>query len=1034
MSYKKINNIVGWVVFAIASYVYLTTMEPTGSFWDCGEFIACCNGLQVGHPPGAPMFMLMGRMFILFAGENVKQIPLAINALSAICSALCILFLFWSITHLARKMVVKGKNEPNMGDIIAIMGSGFVGAIAYTFTDSFWFSAVEGEVYATSAMFTAVVFWAMLKWEEVADEKHNARWIIFIAFMMGLSIGVHLLNLLAIPALALIYYFKRYKFTWVGFVAALGVSIAILGFVQKGIISYFIKIGAQFDLIFVNSFGLPFWSGFMFYLLVTLGIIAYALWYTTRKGKVVLNTALLAVTFILIGYSSYSVIVIRSTANPPLDENDPENVFSLLNYLGREQYGDFPLAYGQYYNAKTIDSDFKDMQYVKKDGKYVEVGRKESPVYDPAFCGIFPRMWSPQDNHASFYKNYHKGNAEERPTSGENISFFIDYQVMHMYFRYFMWNFVGRQNDIQSYSDNITKGNWISGITPIDNMRLGPQEKLPQSMTNNKGRNKFYFLPLILGLVGFAYQVQKNRKDFVIVGMLFFMTGMAIVLYVNQPPYQPRERDYAYAGSFYAFSMWIGLGVLAIFDLLRNKLSLPTAGAAIAATVVSCSVPYVLCADGWNDHNRALRYTSRDFATNYLNSCAPNAIIFTNGDNDTFPLWYAQQVEGVRRDIRIVNLSLLNTDWYVNQMKRQEYNSPPVPFTLTYDKYMQGTRDYVPFVEQKSLSANYTELKQVFNFMTSENPETKVQVRDGKYINYLPTKKLRITVDKAAVIRSGTIDIKDTAKIVDYIDWDINKSYVMKADLMMLDLLAHNDWKRPVYYAVTVGSDNYIGLDDYFQLEGLAYRFVPIKTKNADQQTGRVATDLMYKNMMDKFVWGNMKNEKVYLDQNNLNMTMNFRNNFARLSESLLNEGKSTQSVAVLDKCNEEMPDKTVPYNMMMLRITEMYYRNAMQAATSVDSTGRPIIDPEKMSQSQKGILEKGNSILRRLAVIYEDDLNYYFSLRGTKYFAFIEKDMNQSMAIMNEMVRLSKLTNQPAIIKEMEDAYGNVMKKYQGN
>lgn len=1022
MSYKQINNIVGWLIFAIASFVYLTTIEPTGSFWDCGEFIACADKLQVGHPPGAPFFIMLARVFILFSMGDIKLIPVMVNAMSALCSAFCILFLFWSITHMARKIVAQGKEDPTGGDLIAIMGAGAIGALAYTFTDSFWFSAVEGEVYATSAVFTAIVFWAILKWEEVADEKHNARWIILIAYMMGLSIGVHLLNLLTIPALALVYYFKRYKFSWGGFFVAIAISVALLGFVQKGIISYYVKIGAYFDLLFVNSFGLPFWSGFIFFNLVVAVLIFFALGYTKKLNKVVANTFVLAFTFILIGYSSYAMIVIRSAANPPLDENDPENVFALISYLGRDQYGDFPLLYGQYYNApQDANEPIKqgEMQYIRFDGKYKEVGRKQKPNYDSRYCGFFPRMWSGQDNHTSYYKQYHTLNLEGRPTNGENLAFFFDYQLMHMYIRYFMWNFVGRQNDIQSFG-GILKGNWESGISFIDAMRLGPQDKLPNSMTSNKGRNHFYFLPLILGLAGFIYQLNRHRNDFIVVGMLFLLTGLAIVLYVNQPPYQPRERDYAYAGSFYAFAIWIGLGVLAVYDFLKNKIS--AKGAAMASILVCAVVPVVLGKNGWDDHDRSNRYTSRDFATNYLNSCAPNAIIFTNGDNDTFPLWYAQEVEGVRRDVRIVNLSLLNTDWYIDQMKRQAYEGPPVPFTVPREKYIQGTRDYIPYFEQKSISNDYIELKSVFEFITSDDPKTKVQLRDGSFINYLPTKKFKLTVDKQQIIKTGTVAAKDSALIVNEIVWDLNKGYVQKADLMMLDLIANNNWKRPIYYAVTVGSDNYIGLDDYFQLEGLAYRLVPIKTVNKDGQTGRVAVDEMYNNTMTKFAWGNMKMEGIYLDQNNLNMTMNIKNNFSRLAEAKFMEGKYDDCIRVLDKCNEEMPDKTVPYNIMNLRIAELYYRTAIAKGGGMDSLGRPTMDIEKVIQSEKNLLDKGNAMCRRIGEIYLDDLNYYASLRGTSHFATVEREAGQAQAVLNELVRLAKLTGQKDIIKEMEE------------
>ena len=1017
-NFQRINNIAGWLVFVFASFVYLSTIEPTGSFWDCGEFIACAYKLQVGHPPGAPLFMILGRVASIFAGDNVKMVSVMINSFSAVSSAIVILFLFWSITHFARKLVVGStKSDITMPQIISSIGAGIIGSVAYTFSDSFWFSAVEGEVYATSAAFTAIVFWAILKWEHVAEEKHSVRWIILIAYLMGLSIGVHLLNLLTIPALAFVYYFKRYKFSWAGFIKTGIISVAILGFVQVVIISYYVKVGSLIELMFVNSMGLPFWSGFLFFNIVAIGALIYGIYWTQKNGKPLFNTALLSIFFILIGYSTYALIVIRSAANPPLDENDPENVYSLLGYLGREQYGDFPLSYGQYYDAEVVKQEKGATQYVKGKDKYIPTGNKIEPVYDPARCTIFPRMWSnTQEGHVAGYKDWGEVEGDNPPDFSNNIKYFWRYQVIHMYWRYFMWNFVGRQNGVQGHG-GITKGNWISGIPFIDSIFLGPQDNLPKSMTQNKARNMFFFLPLVLGLIGFVFQLQKNRKDFMVVFILFFMTGMAIILYLNQTPYQPRERDYAYAGSFYAFAIWIGLGVLQIAEWIQKK-----AGAMAAASVavlVSLPVPYVMGAQGWDDHDRSYRYTSRDFATDYLNSCAPNAILFTNGDNDTFPLWYAQEVEGVRTDVRIVNLSLLNTDWYADQMKRQAYNSPPVPFKMSRDKYIQGTRDYIPYAKSAAGEDPVMELKDVFDFITSDDPRTKHPRAPD--LNYLPTKRIKITVDKNAVLKNGVVAAKDSSKIVNEIVWEIPRNYVMKADLLILDLLAHNDWSRPIYFAVTVGSDGYMGLENYFQLEGLTYRFVPVMTKNADGQIGRVGADQMYANMMNKFSWGNMKDDRVYLDQNNLNMTMNFRNNFARLSEALLDEGLRDSSIKVLDKCMEEMPDKTVPFNMIMLRIVEMYYRNAM-AAEPADSTMK--FDVEKLPQSAKAIMEKGNMISKRLADIYEDDLNYYVSLNGTQYLKFVDRDINTSMMVLSELARMAKMTGQESLAKDFENRY----------
>lgn len=1029
--YTKINNITGWLTFGIAAWVFLSTIEMTGSFWDCGEFIASAYKLQVGHPPGAPLFLMISRFFTLFAGDNVKMVPVMVNAFSAIASALAALFTFWTITALARKIIIKS-NEPSMGDIITVMGCGLVGALAFTFCDSVWFSAVEGEVYSTSQFFTCIVVWAVFKWESVANEKHSIRWIILIAYLMGLSIGVHLLNLLCIPALAFVYYFKKYPFSWMGAIKTFGVSVGILLIVQYGVIAWFVDFGASIDLM-ANQSGMKIWTGFSIFALIIIAGLVYGIYFTQKKQMPLWNTVLLSLAFLLIGYTTYAQIVVRSLANPPMDENNPENAYGLLGYLNREQYGDRPLGYGQYYDAKVVDQKDGAMSYTALDGKYIPTGAKVTPVYDPARCTIFPRMFSRESNHVSAYKEWADIKGEQKPDFGNNMKFFFSYQMNHMYWRYLMWNFVGRQNDIQGHG-SILKGNWLSGIDFIDNMFLGPQDKIAKSMENNKARNKFYFLPLILGLVGLVYHYKRDANGANIVMLLFLMTGLAIVVYLNQTPYQPRERDYAYAGSFYAFCLWIGIGVAAIVDVLKNKV--PYAASAGLATVLCLvAVPGIMAKEGWDDHDRSYRYTSRDFAYNYLNSCAPNAVIFSNGDNDTFPLWYIQDVEGVRTDVRVINLSLLNTDWYINQIKRKAYESDPVPFTLTEKQYVQGTRDYVPFYDRKI--EGYSDLKDIMEFITSDNPEAKVRSEGGDEFNYLPTKKFKIKVDKEAVLKNGVVALKDSAKIVDYIEFEIDKNYVMKADLMILDLIAHNDWTRPIYFAVTVGNDAYMNLESYFQIEGLAYRFVPIKAaSDPSGQTGSVGTDQMYNNMMNKFVWGNMKDPRVYLDQNNLNMTMNFRNNFSRLSESLLEEGKKDSAIAVLDKCDEVMPDKTVPYNIMMLRIAELYYRSTLTNQTMVDSSGALVStnDIEQKNASDKTSIEKGNAIVNRLADIYQDDLRYYFSLKGTKYAKSVERETNQAMAVYQELIRLSKLTNQAAITGDLEKRFKELESKFTGN
>lgn len=1004
-NFQKINNIFGWLIFTVASTVYILTVEPTTSFWDCGEFIATSFKLQVGHPPGAPLFLMIGRVMALLAGNDLTKVPVMINIFSALVSSATILFLFWSITHLARKIVAPAQDFTT-AKLIAIMGSGAIGALAYTFSDSFWFSAVEGEVYATSSFFTAIVFWAILKWENVADEKHADRWIVFIAYLMGLSIGVHLLNLLTIPALAFVYYFRKHKSTPIGITITSVLSIIILATIQYGVIPGLISLAANFDLFFVNTLGLSFGTGIIVYALLLIAAVVWGLYYTTKKNKTIWNTVLLCFSFIVIGYSSFAQIVVRSAANPPMDENDPENPFTLLPYLNREQYGDRPLFYGQYYTAKYIDQKEGDMNYVKDTAhkKYQEAGRKVIPVYDPKESTFFPRMFSNQGNHISAYKEWAGIKGDKKPTFAQNMKFFFSYQVGFMYWRYFMWNFVGRQNDIQGHG-NVTDGNWLSGIKVIDKTFLGPQDKLPKSMTDNKAMNKFYFLPFILGLIGMFFHFNKHNKDAFVVLLLFFFTGLAIVLYLNQTPYQPRERDYAYSGSFYVFAIWIGLGVLAVINLLQKKMTAVTSG--IIATLVCGIVPFVMGKDGWDDHDRSGRYTARDFAYDYLDSCAPNAILFTNGDNDTFPLWYAQEVEGIRTDVRVINLSLLNTDWYIDQMKRKAYNSDPVPFSLTNDKYMQGTRDYLPYYDRNIKEA--VNVKDLMDFIGSDDPQAKVRTQGGGELNYFPTKKFRIPVDSATVLSNGTVPKEFSNQIVPAVEWELSKdkNYIMKADMMILDLLAHNNWKRPIYFAITVGAEGYMGLEDYFQLEGLAYHLVPVKSKSPDGQIGHVATNLMYDKLMNKFKWGGMENPKIYLDENNLRMTMNFRNNFARLAGALLEEGKKDSAVKVLDRCLEIMPQKTVPYNIFMLRVAEMYYR--------------------------LGANEKGNLVTKRLADVYEGDLNYYFSLKG-KQAKTVERDMQQGMAVMQELTRMAKEANQKDIVTNLEARFKKLQDIYVKN
>ncbi len=1019
MNYNRINNLVGWLVFLIASYVYISTIEPTGSFWDCGEFIATAHKLEVGHPPGAPFFLLLARVFIIFGGpDNIAHVPVMVNILSALMSAFTILFLFWTITAISRKLTI-GKGEVTTDKLVAVMGAGVVGALAYTFSDSFWFSAVEGEVYASSSFFTAIVVWLIFKWDAVADEKHNLRWLILIAYLMGLSVGVHLLNLLAIPALAYVIYFRKtQKATTKGIIYTFLISCAALVFIQYGVIQEVITLAGSFDLFFVNTLGLPFGSGIIFYGLLIVGLLTWALIYTKRRELPVWNTSILCVVFILIGYTSFAQILIRSNANPPLDENNPENVFSFISYLKREQYGDRPLFYGQFYNAKVVDQKEGERTWAKVPGesKYVDAGRKVEAVYEADKTTIFPRMWSNQANHVQEYKKWADVKGDRTPSFGENLKFFFVYQLGEMYWRYFMWNFVGRQNDLQG-PGGITKGNWLSGIKFLDEMRLGPQDKLPESMTNNRARNTLYFLPFILGIIGLIYHFNRDNKDAWVVFLLFFMTGIAIVIYLNGTPQQPRERDYAYAGSYYAYAMWIGIGVLAIYDFLRKRI--PGTVAAFTSTLLcTFAVPVVMAKAEWNDHDRSKRYTSRDFAVDYLESCERNAILFTNGDNDTFPLWYAQEVEGVRTDVRVVNLSLLNTDWYIDQLRRKYYDSDPINISWTQDKYILGRRDYVPFYDRGMTEP--IELKKLVDFMGSDDPAAKARTQGGEMINYYPGKRIKLTIDSAAVMANGAVSKEDADKIVKEMVWDVSGNYLMKNDLMILNILANNNWKRPIYFATTVGSDNYLNLEPYFQLEGLTYRIVPIRNdQRTDIVPGRVNKDIMYNNVMNKFVFGNMNDEHVYLDENNLRMTTNFRINFSRLAEELMNAGRRDSAIKVLDKCVEVMPDKQVPYNYFMTKVAELYYRAAGIYGVTDTLAGNDL----ELNRKNE-LIGKGNAIAERISEIYNNNMEYYLSLKGTPYYKLVDTDMNQALYILQALSGTMKQTNQKELADKIEKRF----------
>lgn len=1003
--FKLVDNIFGWVAFLIAAFVYCSTIEPTASFWDCPEFITTGYKLEIGHPPGAPFFMLTANLFSQFASDP-SQVARMVNTMSALLSATCIMFLFWTITHLTRKLILKDWSQLTTSKLIAIEASGLVGALIYTFSDTFWFSAVEGEVYAYSSAFTAIVFWLILKWEDHADEPHSDRWLVLITYMTGLSIGVHLLNLLCVPAIVLVFYYRKFpNANLKGSLIALVISFVLVAAILYGVVPGIIKVGGWFELFFVNVLGCPFNTGEIIYIILLVAIVIWAiyesytnkdlkrenisfllsvamlgvpfygfgisafiigvivlaiLWFVLKwkRGKNLLvssrikNTALLCMLMLMIGYSSYALIVIRSSANPPMDQNSPEDIFTLGSYLSRDQYGDNPLLYGQAYTSQVqFDRDgeyckprmkqgapiYQRKEKASKDEKdsYFIVGYKNDYVY--AQNMVFPRMWDA--DHASAYESWMGGVdgtqvpydrcgepvTVKMPTQFENIRFFLSYQCNFMYWRYFMWNFAGRQNDIQGNGE-LEHGNWISGIPFFDNWRLGDQSKLPDDLKMNKGHNVFYCLPLLLGLIGLfwqAYRGQRGIRQFWVVFFLFFMTGLAIVIYLNQTPMQPRERDYAYAGSFYAYAIWCGIGVAAIIDLLK-RLKLNGTAVSAVVSILCLLVPIQMASQTWDDHDRSGRYTCRDFGQNYLMSMQDkgNPIIFTNGDNDTFPLWYNQEVEGTRTDARVCNLSYLQTDWYIDQMCRQAYNSPSVPITWPRLDYCSGTNEYievVPELKQQILDFYKTNPKEA-KATLGDNPFEvknilKHWVRDGKDdMHVIPTDTLYLTIDKEAVRKSGMMMASDS--IPDKMVISLKgKNALYKKDLMMLEMISQCNWTRPVYVAITVGDENYMNLGDNFIQEGLANRITPFTTnapgmKNFD-------TERVYKNLMTRFKFGGLDKKGLYLDETVMRMCYTHRRLFAQLALNLIQEGKKDKAAKALAYAEKVLPEYNVPMNYL---------------------------------------------------------------------------------------------------------------------
>lgn len=1037
MNFKRWDRLVGWMVFAIAAATYLITMEPSSSLWDCAEFIATSYKLEVGHPPGAPLFMLLARIATMFA-PSTHYVPHMVNAMNCLSSAFCILFLFWTITHLARRMLTAGGREFTDANKIAALGAGAVGALAYTFTDTFWFSAVEGEVYAQSSMFTALVVWLMLKWEEQADEPHSSRWIVLIAYLMGLSIGIHILNLLTIPALVFIYYFRRYeKITLKGIACATLLALAILGFINGIIIPYTVYLGAMVDVFFVNSLGLPVNTGIVVFALAMFAALFYAIFRTHRAGKRLLNLVLLATTMILIGFSSYATVTIRAVANPPMNSNNPNNPHALLSVLNRDQYGNRPLLYGPYYSSPVDDVvETTSYHYDSETGRYEQVVQLTDYVYPAEFKHFFPRLWNSMKGEAAYkpwaaYRTKvdvirdengevirdEKGQALRgevldfgrtvyddvtgesftEPTFGENLYYFFTYQLNYMYWRYFLWNFVGRQDDIQADENTIAHGNWLSGITALDEIYLGPQSGLPSEMANNPARNTYFFLPFLLGLLGLIYQLNRDQRNFTVVMWLFIMMGIALVVYFNTSPGEPRERDYVYAGSFYAFCMWIGLGVLALYDLFTVALGEKRMrAAAISAIILSLSVPTILAAENWDDHDRSGRTMARDIGWNYLQSLPKNAIVINYGDNDTFPLWFNQEVDGIRPDVRIMNSSYLGGEWYIDEMKTAANDAAPVPFSLPSSKY-SFVNDALPVRERVDRVVG---IKELIDFIRSEEPSTKLPLVDGTMMDYIPARRIAIPVNKENAIASGIVKEEDRDLMVDtvYINISERKQRLEKSEMMLLDLLANFDWNRPISFTQVYILQDF-GLLDYLQFDGYAYRLVPILTPyRSSWDIGRIDTDITYPLLKETFRYGNLAEEGVLADhftQYNLSASR-ARESFARVAKQLIREGQYEKAEEMLDRGLEVLPSPKIRYS---------------------DANTYPFIEGYYSLEKW----EKGDNLLQNYLQTLIEYIEYYLQFDGMQA-SLVDNIIQDKMDSLMELYYLAAYAQRDDIVTAMND------------
>ena len=957
-TFNKWNWIVALAVLVISGATYLSTIEPTASFWDCGEFIASSYKLEVGHPPGNPVFQLLARFFTM--AVSPEHAAVAVNAMNAILSALTIFFLYLTLVFFAKRLVIKAPatQETTVGQAIAIFGSGAVGALAYCFSDTFWFSAVEGEVYAMSSLFTAMVFWAMCRWYETADQPHANRWIVLIAFLMGLSIGVHLLNLLTIPAFVFMYYYRMNEDKKLPFKKLVGIFLigVVIEFLLVYIfIPYLPKLAAFFDRIFVNGFGLPYNTGAVFFMVALLALCFWGLFRTLKSGKVFWNTVLLCVTTLVIGFSLFSIVVIRSSVKTPTNEYQPDNPYTLVRYLSREQYGSTPLLYGQYFDAPY---DLKTGKYwAPLNGKYFHAEAPADAAYRPEGKMLFPRMWSGTDKRfIDFYQIYTQGKGTRvkdatyrKPTFGANMAYFFDYQLNWMYWRYFMWNFVGRQNEIHSPTPgDVFYGNWESGIPFIDELRLGDQSDAPAPLRDNKGKNHYFFLPLLLGLLGLVFQFDRDKRGSWLVFLMFFMTGIAIVLYLNQPPFQVRERDYAYAGSFYMFAIWIGLGVAALWDWISRKARGKEKAVAIGVSVLCLGVPALMAEENWDDHNRSHRYTAPEMAANYLNSVGPNGMLVTHGDNDTFPLWYAQEIGGVRTDVRVVNTSLLGTDWYIDQMKWACNESAPLPLTVSQAQYLYGTNEFVYITYDDGSPMLLSDVMNVF-----KDPKMKVSLNDGTKLDFICARKLVLPVNKENCLKYGIVPEIFADLIPDQIVLTMpeEKNYLTKPELFMLDLLSNYQWDRPLN-VLNMGGDLNVGIKDYLLFDGFSYRFTPIRNRITNTDPGLTDAEDLYNKLKNVFTWDALQRTDYFVDyQNNYTFlgVLNQRQIFVTIARALMDAGDDARAEEVLDLCQERFPEANFPLEsiplgfsandyMVAQMIEDYYYLGAKDKARDLAS------------------------------------------------------------------------------------------------